>query len=404
MSSVISPHLAQRCREHAFVPVATCFDPDADDAGAVSGKIGSRLRDAWPSSSELQDAPLRSDTWSGEEPTPLIFPLLGIALSLVRSDSVNALAADLPVRSLSCPSEPELIRPLPSSPVTSLEVASWGLSALGFESVWENGITGKDVLIGHLDTGVAEDHPALSGRVRAFADMDFNGAPRSDVTPYDSGYHGTHTAGTICGRSFNGRQLGCAPDALLCSAIVIEQPPTLPRILGGVEWAITHGSRIISGSFGFSGFHRDYYHVADRVKALGALPIFAIGNEGRHHSRSPANYANTLSVGACDQHGQEARFSGSSPDRPGPSGPDVLAPGVNILSCSPDGGTAVLSGTSMAVPHVSGLAALLFHAKPHASVEEVESAIRLTARRNNHGSTVGVIDPTAAVQWILDRI
>src|SRR5207244_1582202 len=114
----------------------------------------------------------------------------------------------------------------------------------------------------------------------------------------------------------------------------------------------------------------------------GILPIVAVGNEGTapgHPTRSPANYPNSVAVGATDNNGRVAFFTSYGAVNGGPAKPDVVAPGVQITSSVPGGGAQILDGSSMATPHVAGLAALLFQKKPDATVDQVEAAILSTA-------------------------
>jgi subtilisin len=118
------------------------------------------------------------------------------------------------------------------------------------------------------------------------------------------------------------------------------------------------------------------------------LPIFAICNDGPGSSRSPGNYRESLSVGACNHGKCIAEFS-SSDTRNQDRGeglkpyavPDIVAPGVAIESALPDGEYGMMAGTSMAAPHISGLAALLWEACPAASVDDVEEAIVKSCKR-----------------------
>lgn len=106
--------------------------------------------------------------------------------------------------------------------------------------------------------------------------------------------------------------------------------------------------------------------------------MFAAGNEGEGATRSPGNYAQALSVGAVDAGAQVPWFSGSERTSWGIV-PDIVAPGVDVWSTAPGDGFAIMQGTSMATPHISGLAALLLEARPAATIDMVEQAIMQSA-------------------------
>jgi subtilisin family serine protease len=126
--------------------------------------------------------------------------------------------------------------------------------------------------------------------------------------------------------------------------------------------------------------------IIDVLRANECLPVVAAGNDGEGLTRSPGNYAQSLSVGAAMPSGRVAAFSGSEVMTRELDSivPDIVAPGVDIWSAQPEGGFQMMQGTSMATPHVSGLAALLFEACPSARVEQVESAILESASRTAH--------------------
>ena len=134
------------------------------------------------------------------------------------------------------------------------------------------------------------------------------------------------------------------------------------------------------------------------------LPVFAVGNEGAGASRSPGNYEEALSVGAIDDRRATPRFSSSQVFANGLTVPDLVAPGVDILSAMPGDGFGVMSGTSMAAAHVSGLAALLFGARPDASVEDVENALFASCQpgaSERQRANRGVPDAVKAIETIL---
>jgi subtilisin family serine protease len=174
-----------------------------------------------------------------------------------------------------------------------------------------------------------------------------------------------------------------APGASLASAIVIEGGDAVARVLGGLDWALGLGVRVMSLSLGFRGYWPDFLAITRILRRKGVLPVFAVGNEYAGSSRSPGNYSEALSVGACDEQGRVADFSSSQrfDRRRDPIVPDLVAPGVDIVSARPGGGYQAMDGTSMATPHVAGLAALLLEASPTASVSRLERAIFASCAR-----------------------
>jgi len=133
----------------------------------------------------------------------------------------------------------------------------------------------------------------------------------------------------------------------------------------------------LSMSLGFPGWHPDFLGLTRIVRARGILPVFAAGNEFVGATRSPGNYWQALSVGACTEQMEVADFSSSQlfKRKHDPLVPDLVAPGDAVISAKPGGGYQSMSGTSMATPHIAGLAALLWEAKPNATVNQIEKAI-----------------------------
>jgi len=133
-------------------------------------------------------------------------------------------------------------------------------------------------------------------------------------------------------------------------------------------------------SLGIPGVAEEFLDITKILRDRRILLVVAIGNEGPHTSRSPGNYAGVMSVGAMDENNQVADFSSSemAGDR---IVPDLVAPGVHIVSCAPRNEYVSMDGTSMAAPHVAGLAALLFQAKPDATVDQIQEAIYSSCNR-----------------------
>jgi subtilisin len=254
---------------------------------------------------------------------------------------------------------------------------AWGTQHLNLQACWEQGYTGAGIRVGHLDTGVDGTHPALNGRIAEFMEFDRDGFPVTDSLPCDSRSHGTHIAGIICGQSCEGFSIGVAPDAVLCSGMVIEGGKCLVRVLAGLDWMLDCGVRVLCISLGIAGYNPLYETILGRLKKAGVLVIAPVGNRGAGRTCFPANYPGVLAVGAVDANDRVARFSGSQVFKRAEdfAKPNLVAPGVDIPSAKPGGGIQARSGTSMAAAHVAGVAALLFQAKPDATAGEVEEAI-----------------------------
>jgi subtilisin len=313
-----------------------------------------------------------------------VFPWLGVVLGTVDPSGLAALRADPEVVDVVGAPAISPIRPNAVRAAKLQSAATWGLERLGAPALWERGLTGKGVLVGHLDTGVDASHPALAGVVAHFAEFDLLGRQTKPAPkPRDSDEHGTHTAATIAGRAVAGRHVGMAPGARLASALVIEGGDAVARVLGGMDWTLGLGVRVLNLSLGFRGYWPDFLAITRILRRKRVLPVFAVGNEYAGSSRSPGNYPEALSVGACDEKGRVADFSSSQRfDRKlDPIVPDLVAPGVDVVSAKPRGGYQSMDGTSMATPHIAGLAALLLEAKPTASVKKLEAAIFASCAR-----------------------
>jgi subtilisin len=347
---------------HFFVP----SEPQATRLAFVAARTASR---SFHRSTQVAQRKVR------------IYPHLGLAIGYVNRQGATALAGDNRVDTVVAASEMTLIRPVSLAAAPSSTAPTWGIERLRAPALWAAGFTGKGVLVGHLDTGIDATHPALMSALDEFAEFDMAGDRVPGAKPWDSDKrtpnHGTHTAGTIAGRPTRQRTVGVAPDAKLASGMVIEGGQVIDRILSGLDWVLSKNVRILSMSLGLPGFTSAFQVIIDALRSHNVLPVIAIGNEGPNSSRSPGNYTNVLSVGAMDQNNIVADFSGSQTfNRPDdPLVPDLVAPGVGVISCGPNNTYVAMDGTSMATPHIAGLAALLLQAKPAATAEELESAI-----------------------------
>ncbi len=314
--------------------------------------------------------------------TVRFYPNLGILLGNVDYEGWLALRQEATVSKVEV--APQLLPILPIRPLRasapSRSKVTWGIRQLRIEKLWKEGLTGQGVLVGHLDTGVAGGHATFKhGAIQEFAEFDRLGVEVSpSSSPHDTQDHGTHTAATIVGRPVSGKHVGVAYGAGLASAIVIEGGNLVARVLAGMDWCVGHRVRVLNMSLGFPGYWPNFLPLTRILRRQHVLPVFAVGNEGPGTSRSPGNYAAALSVGALGRQGRVADFSSSQEFQRQQDGivPDLVAPGVDVYSAQPRRGYQSLSGSSMAAPHVSGLAALLLEARPEATVDEIERAIR----------------------------
>ncbi len=341
-------------------------------------------------------------------PRMRIYPNLGLALGVVDAKGASRIAdsrvatdiVEVPIISL--------IRPVSVQPGRLTLRPSWGIRRLKVDQLWNAGLNGDGVVVGHLDTGIDGTHEALADAIDEFAEFDLFGDRVEGAIAWDSGNHGTHTAGTIVGRPTNSA-FGVAPGAKVASGMVIEGGQVVDRILAGMEWIASKGVRVLSMSLGLRGFTPDFQVIVNALRNASILPVIAVGNEYANSSRSPGNYGNVLSVGAMDDDEFVADFSSSDifNRTDDPLVPDIVAPGVGILSCIPGDRYRKMNGTSMATPHIAGLVALLLQAKSDASVDELELAIQKSCTRPDtmpHArANRGVPDAVEALFYLTGR-
>jgi subtilisin family serine protease len=259
------------------------------------------------------------------------------------------------------------------------------------DDVWTAlGATGTGTTVAIIDTGIDYTHPDLGGGVgpgyKVLGGYDF---VNDDADPMDDNGHGTHCAGIVAA---NGTLKGVAPDASLMGFKVLDAGGSgwSSDIIAGIERACDPNGDlvtddavdVISMSLGGVGNPDDPQSQAiDNAVSLGVVCAVAAGNAGAYETiGSPGCAREALTVGAASKGDALASFSSRGPAVI-TSGikPEVCAPGVDILSCQPGGGSVAMSGTSMATPHVAGAAALLLDLHPSWTPEQVKSALAATA-------------------------
>ncbi|SHG40388.1 S8 family serine peptidase [Massilia sp. CF038] len=297
---------------------------------------------------------------------------------LTRDSGVIAVAPAVPMR---------LVSPFDTSDVpVAAQTVTWGVHAVAADT---SPFTGEGIVVAVIDTGIDSGHPAFAGV--DLVQRDFTGEGNGDQHG-----HGTHCAGTIFGRAVNGTRIGVAPGvnrALIGKVLDSGGGGSSDHIVEAILWAVEEGAHIISMSIGmdFGGYVKQlidggmpaelatsralegyrtntrlFDSLSEHVRARGlqthpTLIIAAAGNESRRDQdpdfevavSPPAIAEGVVSVAALGESPagyDTAPFSNT--------GANVSAPGVAIVSAKLGGGLQTMSGTSMATPHVAGVAAL----------------------------------------------
>jgi subtilisin family serine protease len=296
-------------------------------------------------------------------------------IDVVKDPQVQSVAPIMPTA---------LIKPLEAG-VAAVNDA-WGIAAVKADA---SSCTGDGVVVAVLDTGIDKTHPAFNGV--DVTEQDFSGSGNGDHQG-----HGSHCAGTIFGRDVGGKRIGIARGvkrALIGKVLTDNGSGDSDMIFRGIQWAVEQGAHVVSMSLGFdfpgmvksltdSGWPADlatsnaletyranlrmFDSLMQMTRAMaafkpGTVIVAAAGNESKTNVKPeykiaaslPAAAEGVVSVGALQQANGKygiAFFSNTFPQ--------VAAPGVDILSVKVGGGLRTLSGTSMACPHVAGVAAL----------------------------------------------
>lgn len=245
----------------------------------------------------------------------------------------------------------------------------WGPQKVQAPEAWDVTRGSSSTRIAIVDTGVQYDHPDLAGKVvRGYDFVD------DDSDPYDGNGHGTHCAGIAAAVTDNGRGIaGMAPNATIYAVRVLDDngSGTLDDVANGIIHAADNGADVISLSLGSPNDSITLKEAVNYAWEKGVVVVAAAGNNGSSQPTYPAYYSNAIAVAATDSDETKASFSNYG------SWVDVAAPGVDIYSTYTGSSYRSLSGTSMATPHVAGLAGLLDAQGRSAS--QIRAAIENTA-------------------------
>ena len=297
-----------------------------------------------------------------------------------------------------------------------------GVVTIGAPTLWDLGLTGADVVVANMDTGVDVDHPDLSASWRGGTNSWFDPSGQHPSIPTDLSGHGTETMGIMVGRDAGGSTIGVAPDATWIAAKIFNDggSANTSGIHAAFQWMLDPDGDVLtddapdvvegSWSMGSPGCDLTYEPDLQALRAVGILPVFAAGNGGpsADTSMSPGNNPSAFAVGAVDDADVISSISSRGPSTCGGSTevfPDVVAPGEDVHTSDLFGTYVDASGTSMSAPHVAGGLALLLQAFPDSSPVDQGSALTVTGLDlgvagldDTYGN--GRVDLPAAYAWL----
>ncbi len=317
------------------------------------------------------------------------------------------------------------INSLPSDS-SSIKMHNAFIDSLGIDKLHEKGITGKGVGVCVIDSGIAE-HPDLKDNISVWKDF----TKDNSQTPIDKLGHGTLVTGLLAGNGTksNGLIKGVAPDVDLIGARV----KTVSEGILALQWAIEnkdkHNIKVINislGDFAIRSSSKDpWVQAAEKAVEAGITVVVAAGNEGPGESTisTPGTSQKVITVGSLDDRqtisksdDKVAENSSRGPSIDGFAKPDVLAPGINLISTLAEGSImdvknqhnpyVAQSGSSLATPIVSGLCALMLQANPDLTNEQIKAIISKTAT-NVDGADLysqgqGAINPEQAIELAIN--
>ncbi len=292
----------------------------------------------------------------------------------------------------------------------------------------------NEVVVGIIDSGVDSTHSAISKNYRgndsslaAYSWYNtINGKDGSQEKPYDDRGHGTHVCGTILGSKENAL-LGVAPKAKWIGVKVFDQDGETDnvKLLKAGQWIMapngdpTKAPKVVNNSWGGNSNDGFFQEIVKKWREAGIFPVFSAGNVGPFNDGgddsigTPGAYPESYAVGAIRKDEHIAKFSlrGKS-SYTNKIKPDIVAPGVNILSCIPGQKYTIYTGTSMAAPHVTGVIALMLQVNPNLTVDQIENILNETAlplkdeyytTTPNNGYGYGKVNAVSAVQLAMGQ-
>lgn len=260
----------------------------------------------------------------------------------------------------------------------------WGITRVNAKGAW-NFTEGAGVKVAVVDTGINYNHADLKDNY-----VGGYNAINPSATPMDDQGHGTHVAGTIAAVRNNTGVVGVAPKAKLYAVKVLggDGSGSYSSIIAGIEWAVKEKVNVINMSLGGGGYMAAMHDAVKAAVKANITVVCAAGNDSGPVNY-PAKYPEAIAISASNSYDGLAYFSSRGAEI------EFIAPGVDVESTSMRGGYEKMSGTSMACPHVAGLAALAYgagHRTPAAVRKAFQKAASKLPNLTEQQQGYGLID------------
>lgn len=313
-------------------------------------------------------------------------------------DFINAVKVSLPQKEIDNLKKVQGIKYVePDAQVKAYaQTVPWGIERVKAPQVHNAGEKGAGMRVAILDTGIRTNHEDLT----VYGGYDTTGTGSYN----DDNGHGTHVAGTVAALDNSVGVIGAAPSARLYAVKVLDRSGSgsYSNIISGIQWAINNGMDVINMSLGGSSGSTALQDACNAAYNAGILLVAAAGNEGTSYGSSecigyPARYSSVMAVGSITSSNIRSSFSSTG------STLEIMAPGSSIYSTTYNGGYGTMSGTSMACPHVAGVAALVWGADQSLSNVQLRNILNNTANDMWNDSWRygnGLVDAWAAYQEI----
>jgi len=257
---------------------------------------------------------------------------------------------------------------IPNDPYWSIQ---WGPAKIQADVAWNITTGSASILVAVVDTGIDWNHPDLAPN---YVQLGYDWV-NNDPAPMDDNGHGTHVAGTIAAAINNSIGIAGLANVRIMAEKVLDQNGTgwLSDVVLGIIHAVDSGAKIINLSLGGPVNSEILHEAVKYAFDQGVLVVAAGGNDATNVKQYPAGYDEVVAVTATNARDTLASFSNYG------EWIDIAAPGVRIYSTVLDGSYAYKSGTSMASPHVVGVAALIWTRFPNMTRDQVWAQLQYTA-------------------------